>query len=299
MERRTPARVFTRAGAAIGGWNLGGHHWLRQYRWLFGVTPLKAALILDLLKYQHGEIDVRPEHLLWSLLFLRQYGPEEVMASMADTTPKTFREKTWYLVFLIAELNLINWERRKVGAAPWNRCYVTVDGTDFRIEEQFPFRSRWYSHKFHGLGVRYEIAISIATGWICWIHGPFPCGDWPDLRIVRDSLNDALEPGEYYIADKGYYDRFNWAITPTGQDNFSDRVQARLWARHETINRRFKQWRALGSKWRHPIEKHGIAFRAVANIVQLGLMTDERTWHVPYDERRFNNNLSRFLLQGA
>jgi hypothetical protein len=25
-----------------------------------------------------------------------------------------------------------------------------------------------------------------------WINGPFPCGSWPDLRIARNALVDAL-----------------------------------------------------------------------------------------------------------
>ena len=42
-------------------------------------------------------------------------------------------------------------------------------------------------------------------------------------------------------------------------------------SRHEIINRRIKQFRALQGIWRHENEKHGIVFRAAITIVQLKL----------------------------
>jgi hypothetical protein len=38
---------------------------------------------------------------------------------------------------------------------------VTVDGTYFRINEPTDFSTKWFSHKFKGPGVRYQVAISI------------------------------------------------------------------------------------------------------------------------------------------
>ena len=245
---------------------------------------------------RHGNHGYSYKHLLWAFFFLRHYSTEEVASRTCGTTEKTLREKVWALVDLLADLNVISWDQREVGAAPWNQCRVSVDGTDFRIMEQFPFDRKWYSHKYNGPGVRYEVAISIATGWIVWINGPFPCGAWPDLRIARDSLVGILEPGEFYIADGGYYDGYNYAITPTGYHYYSDRVRALIRARHETINRRLKQWKALSHRWRHSIEKHSMAFRAIANIVQIGLLTDKPTWPIHYDKRKF---VDRFLMRGA
>ena len=189
---------------------------------------------------------------------------------------------------MLSTLRLIDWERRSDGAFPWNRCRVSVDGTDFRIRKPRPFHPRWYSHKFHGPALRYEVAISIATGWIVWLMGPFPAGEWPDLRIVREALNHELDAGEMYIADGGYYDGFQWAVTPRGYHRYSDRVKALVRARHENINARFKQWRALNDKWRHSPLKHGVMVRAVANVIQLGLETDEPAWQIHYDEREFD-----------
>jgi hypothetical protein len=58
-------------------------------------------------------------------------------------------------------------------------------------------------------------------------------------------------------------------------------------SRHETINARLKKWNILAAMFRHPLERHSIAFRAVANIIQLGLQTDSPAFQVYYDEQEF------------
>ena len=46
-------------------------------------------------------------------------------------------------------------------------------------------------------------------------------------------------------------------------------MKARARARHETVNRRFKEWNALGRTFRHCVEKHGMVFMAIANITHM------------------------------
>jgi len=85
-------------------------------------------------------------------------------------------------------------------------CLVTIDGTDFRIFEQMPFDSKWFSQKFKGPGLRYEVGVCIQTGWIVWINGPFPAGNWTDLNIAHHGVNYRLDCGKKYLADGGYHD---------------------------------------------------------------------------------------------
>ena len=155
-------------------------------------------------------------------------------------------------------------------------CKLTIDGTDYRINEPRPFSPQWFSEKFNGPGVRYEIGICIQTGWICWVNGAFPCGSWPDLRISRDNLIYRLRPGEKVQADRGYGGRLH--VQPTGprfirrrnarRDESSriERMKSVARARHEWVNRRFKEYNCLRSTWRHAVEKHGPAAFAVMNI---------------------------------
>jgi DDE superfamily endonuclease len=159
---------------------------------------------------------------------------------------------------------------------------VSVDGTDFTIREPTPFSPRWFSHKTNGPGVRYEIAIAIQTGEPVWINGPFPCGTWTDLRIARYALVDALDPGEYYLADGGYRDGNQYSQTPTGRHDFSDRQKATVRARHETYNKRLKDWGALRCAFRHALDSHSKIFRAIANVVQVTIMNGEPLFDVEY-----------------
>ena len=103
----------------------------------------------------------------------------------------------------------------------------------------------------------------------CRVNGPFPCGDWPDLRIARESLIHCLDAGEYYLADGGYNDGRQYAFTPTGYSSDRQRMEALARARHETVNRRFKVFRALKDIYRHDLSHHGSIFRAIANVTQV------------------------------
>ena len=96
---------------------------------------------------------------------------------------------------------------------------------------------------------------------------------------------------EFVIADEGYFDGYNYCITPTGFHSYADRQRACIRSRHETVNRRYKEWGALRQKFRHGLEKHGLVFRAITNIIQMGLETDEPLFKVHYDESEFENML--------
>jgi hypothetical protein len=80
---------------------------------------------------------------------------------------------------------------------------ITIDGTYFSIYEPTPFSTEWFSHKFKGPGVRYELAISIKGGDIVHIHGPFPA-KCRDSEIFRDCLMHKMRPRELAEADKGF-----------------------------------------------------------------------------------------------
>ena len=71
---------------------------------------------------------------------------------------------------------------------------VSIDGTDCRIEEPSPFDEKWFSHKFKGPGVRYEIGIAV-NGNIVWVHGGFLCGEWTDLKISQGAVLEVLDDG--------------------------------------------------------------------------------------------------------
>jgi len=165
---------------------------------------------------------------------------------------------------------------------PWVTCCMSLDGTDCRIQEPRPFDCAWYSHKFKGPGLRYEVAVSIHNGWIVWVNGPFACGSFPDLRIARGGIQRRMDHGEKYIADGGYRDGGRFGLTPTGYNNYQEQLFAMIRARHETINSRIKSWGALGRTFRHSLDLHGQVFRSIANIVQVTMEEETAPFQVQY-----------------
>lgn len=161
-------------------------------------------------------------------------------------------------------------------------CLVTADGTDCPILEQYPFDEKWYSHKFNGPGVRYEVAICLQTGWIVWVNGPYPCGEWTDLKISRDGLIFMLDRGEKFLADGIYNDGSGWSETPSGLNNDDQRMKARARARHEAVNGRLKQFAILERRFRHNVQLHGKVFMAVANVVQAAIQLEQPPFQVDY-----------------
>ena len=143
-----------------------------------------------------------------------------------------------------------------------------MDGTDCRILEPTPFSAKWYSHKFNGPGVRYEVGVRIADCMICWVHGPFPAGKFPDQKIFSSCLQQKLfQTREFIVADGGY----RGAILSHGITDAQNDLIVRIRARHETVNGRLKNFRCLSHAFRHDLSKHGICFFAVVNLRNLML----------------------------
>lgn len=152
---------------------------------------------------------------------------------------------------------------------------ISVDGTDFRICNVKPFWTGWYSHKFKGPGLRYEVAVAIQSSNIVWTYGPFPCGRFPDITIFRRKLNGLLRrTGESCEADKGYRGERETVqlpdegITIGGQTQ--KKLKQRIRSRHETVNARFKSFGCLSQRYRHKLRDHCFCFHAVAVITQIG-----------------------------
>ena len=181
----------------------------------------------------------------------------------------------------------IDWDNR-FRCRNGSTCLVTVDGTDFKIKEPKPFSPSWYSHKFKGAGLRYEVAICIQTGWIVWINGPFKCGEWSDRRIMQEDLEMMFLPWEKYVADKGYRDGGFKAETPDDNDpKVFKEMKASARSRHEATNKLFKDWKSLREMFRHPIHKHGNVFMAIAIITQMIIKERGPPYHVNYDDKKF------------
>jgi hypothetical protein len=151
------------------------------------------------------------------------------------------------------------------------------------MQEPWPFNiihsPVWFGHKFKGAGLRYEVGLSIIGGDIVWLNGPFPCGQMNDMQIFRDfGMKDALEEGERVEADDGYAaldpEYVKTRSSPLHSIEMRD-VRNSIRARHETVNKRLKQWGVLREVFRHDSSKHSMCFRAVAVLTQLSIENGE------------------------
>jgi hypothetical protein len=129
-------------------------------------------------------------------------------------------------------------------------------------------RRQWWSHKFNGFGIKYEIGSNIQTGDIVHYNGPFRAAIH-GLSVFRFGLRHLLARGERVMADRGYRgDRY--VCTPYDANNAQHkRAIAAIGARHETINGRIATFECMKQTWRHSITKHQTCFRACLVVVQL------------------------------
>lgn len=169
----------------------------------------------------------------------------------------------------------VKWEDRKKNARHGQIAFTSLDGVDFEINEPTPFSPKWYSHKFKASGLRYEIGLCIRTGHIVWGNGGYPCGDWPDLKIARQIFVNFLEPNEKSLADKGYNDLKYFILTAPDIQRHK-----RIMSRHETVNKRIKQFNVLNVPFRHNLTKHKICFHSVLNLTQLVIKYEEQLFSV-------------------
>ena len=89
--------------------------------------------------------------------------------------------------------------------------------------------------------------------------------------------------GEKAEADMGYRGELDTIRHPRIYISQSDRkAKAIVRARHETINRRMKQFNCLKQNYRHDLAKHGIIFRAVAVITQILFDCGEKPFKCKY-----------------
>jgi hypothetical protein len=131
---------------------------LRRFRSHFGVGPETVKEMFEKLNEEHRGFDVDLKGLLMALNWLKLYDPEEVLAARWGISEKNLRVKIRTYVEMIASL-----EDEMIEFGPFGEeiFIATVDGTHCPVfEPRVDPSSKWYSHKFHGAGLSYELAIA-------------------------------------------------------------------------------------------------------------------------------------------
>jgi DDE superfamily endonuclease len=144
--------------------------------------------------------------------------------------------------------------------------------------------------------------VSLVHGDCVWINGPYECGKWPDISIFRNSLISHLSEGERVEADDGYIGecpRYTKVPGHMTSDPTTASMQADARKRHETINKRFKQFGILKQAFRSKrLYTHGKIFRAVAIITQLCIEKGEPLFSVDYEDP-YDDDLNYFEGNGT
>lgn len=104
-----------------------------------------------------------------------------------------------------------------------------------------------------------------------WAYGGYPCGPYPDLTLARVLFIDFLEPNERSMADNGYQDATHFLLP----NNTNGKRHKYIMSRHETINKRIKQFKVLSETFRHDLALHKLCFHAIINLTQLTIKYEE------------------------
>ena len=178
----------------------------------------------------------------------------------------------------------ILFENRKKGDKG-NDCLLSVDGADVRIA--MSYCKEFHSHNFKKSALRYEVRLNIKTGDICWVNGGYAPGIWNDDMIFKDAIVDELEEGERVETDMGYKASAPKYVKCPGtiwSDKEKMKMQTRVCARQETVNKRMKNWNILKAPYRHDIVDHQIVFVAIAVLTQLSFENGEPLFEVEYND---------------
>ena len=205
----------------------------RKYKSFYGKSPAMVALIWQ--EYIRPA-KTKPQHLLWALSYMKLYNSWHVMAIIFKTSKPTYMKWVWIWIKAMADQShrLIRWEKRNRNVPEGVWCRVSVDGTDFSIEEPFPLKKNFKSHKFPGAALKYEIAISIYSGDIVWVYGPHRGGK-NDITIFKERLMLLLEAGEMVETDRGYKGCSDFVRMPDDCETKAEyKEKSQIRSRHET-----------------------------------------------------------------
>jgi len=249
-------------------------------RGFFGASIEIIVILWALLVPKLDDKNAGPQHMLWALVFLKVCSTTAVHRRIVGwPDAKTFRKWSWYFLEKIASLkpDVIQVDKRFEGYTPSSgtTCLMSVDGIDCMVNEPWPFDKKWYSQKFNGPAVKYEVGVCIKTGHIVWASGPF-VGSASDGTIFAEGLgNGILMDDEDVEVDAGYKGHAKMKSPTVAKSRIDRKQKSQVRGRHENVNGRLKTYNVLNIPFRHlnprgdVMRKHGLCFDSVAVITQL------------------------------
>ena len=233
-----------------------------RFKRTFGVTARTMVTIYEDLQ-RITDVNMRLEgskrNLNWflrTIFYLRKYLTEDDIERELNVNKDYARQKIWDVMKKIQYLKhkKITWPRDFGGDNIW---VISVDGTHVWLFEpshpEFSQDSEYFSHKFNKAGINYKLGISLATGNLVWMNGPWKAGK-SDLQIfIGGGLrNKLLAVGKKAIGDgiyRGYQDVVSY---PNSQDSRPvAKFKSRALKRHKTFNGMTKCFQILRQAFCH------------------------------------------------
>lgn len=78
----------------------------RKFRTFYGISSEVCAVLWN--QIENKPYGAEPKHLLWCMLFLKNYNKEHINSAITNVDEKTFRLWTWRFVELLAKLNVVD-----------------------------------------------------------------------------------------------------------------------------------------------------------------------------------------------
>jgi hypothetical protein len=155
---------------------------------------------------------------------------------------------------------------------------MALDATECPIERPLDWltQRQYYSGKKKRHTIKYEVGVHLSTGRIIWLVGGIP-GSVHDVKIAASNgIVDQILNGEWILADKGYTDSELPFLTPFKNPQTDEEVQWNSYINQaraivENTYGRIKSFGCVKSIWRHDLELHPIAFKAVCILVNMDL----------------------------
>jgi hypothetical protein len=155
---------------------------------------------------------------------------------------------------------------------------LSVDGVDKktweRPTETLPYETRNYTQKHAGGGSKWQIVLAAHHQQCVHIYGPCRGGMSDKEMLTRSGVLARLRKGKLACADRGYIAKkfVNKVTWPNVHDSPEvNNHKSRIRLRHESFNGKMSKYSSMSQTWRHTIEQHGIAFRAVAVTIQYSM----------------------------
>lgn len=230
------------------------------------------------------------KHLLITLCWWKLYETEHVMAGRWDLHEEVIRG-----VVQMTTRRLAKRKKDKIVFGNFHKKQVylgTIDNKHCRLQEpRTDPDSKWYSHKFNGPGVTYEVAVDIVKDRILSVNGPYPAS-CHDITIFRggktktkkdkwdqNALYFKIPEGKRLIGDSGYLGEPDKVTTTLG--GHSKEVKAflaRAKSRQETVFTRYNNFKILNDGFRHgknglkaKLKLHKSVFDAISVVIQYDL----------------------------